>query len=53
MKLLALCITSLSFIPYLISAIAIPNVAARNETSLDKRGGKVNYCTLPTVSGLM
>lgn len=43
MKLLALCITSLCFIPSLISAIAIPNVAPRNETSLGKRGGEVNY----------
>ncbi|KAG8948665.1 hypothetical protein FRC04_009431 [Tulasnella sp. 424] len=47
MKLLALCTTSLSFIPSLISAIAIPAadvVAPRNETSsLEKRGGEVNY----------
>lgn len=47
MKLLALCITALSLIPSLISAIALPAdvVVPRNETSsdLEKRGGEVNY----------
>ncbi|KAG8898918.1 hypothetical protein FRC01_010721 [Tulasnella sp. 417] len=42
MKLPTLSIASLSFIPSLIAAIAIPDVASRNET-LAKRGGEVNY----------
>ncbi|KAG8959219.1 hypothetical protein FRC00_001831, partial [Tulasnella sp. 408] len=42
MKFFALFTTSLSFIPSLITAAAIPDVAARNET-LVKRGGEVNY----------
>ncbi|KIO17301.1 hypothetical protein M407DRAFT_33050 [Tulasnella calospora MUT 4182] len=42
MKLSILLITSLSFIPSLIAAVAIPDVAPRNET-LAKRGGEVNY----------
>ncbi|KAG9044351.1 hypothetical protein FS837_008285 [Tulasnella sp. UAMH 9824] len=39
MKLSTLFITSLSFIPSLISAVAIPGVAPGNT----KRGGEVNY----------
>ncbi|KAG8959218.1 hypothetical protein FRC00_001830 [Tulasnella sp. 408] len=42
MKLSTLFITSLSLIPSLIAAVAIPDSAARNET-LAKRGGEVNY----------
>ncbi|KAG8909708.1 hypothetical protein FRC01_006778 [Tulasnella sp. 417] len=42
MKFSALFIASLSFIPSLIAAVAIPDIAARNET-LVKRGGEVNY----------
>lgn len=42
MKLSTLFITSLSFIPSLIAAASIPDVAPRNET-LAKRGGEVNY----------
>ncbi|KAG8959216.1 hypothetical protein FRC00_001828 [Tulasnella sp. 408] len=42
MKLSTLFITSLSFIPSLITAVAISDVASRNET-LTKRGGEVNY----------
>ncbi|KAG8891915.1 hypothetical protein FRC00_012929, partial [Tulasnella sp. 408] len=42
MKLFTLFTTSLSFIPSLIAAATIPEVAARNET-LVKRGGEVNY----------
>ncbi|KAG9044352.1 hypothetical protein FS837_008286 [Tulasnella sp. UAMH 9824] len=42
MKLSTLSITSLSLIPSLATAVAIPDVAPRNET-LVKRGGEVNY----------
>ncbi|KAG8892060.1 hypothetical protein FRC01_014366, partial [Tulasnella sp. 417] len=42
MKLFTLFTTSLSFIPSLIAAVAIPDIAARNGT-LTKRGGEVNY----------
>lgn len=42
MKLSTLFTISLAFIPSLITAVAIPDVASRNET-LAKRGGEVNY----------
>ncbi|KIO22365.1 hypothetical protein M407DRAFT_28085 [Tulasnella calospora MUT 4182] len=42
MKFSTLFITSLSFVPSLVAAAAIPDAALRNET-LSKRGGEVNY----------
>lgn len=42
MKLSALYIASLAFLPSFISAVAIPD-AADHKVALEKRGGEINY----------